>query len=96
MATNRKTVTVLRPSSVSYCSSTDFGVTTWLKMPLDNQQILSLLKAKQRTSLTVRCVQTTDSLSREWKKISTLLWKHGKPVEMARAGSHSRLKTKSL
>lgn len=96
MATNRKSVTVLRPSSVSYCSSMDFGVTTWRRTPPGNQQMLSLLKAKRRTSLTVRCVQTTDSLSREWKKISTLLWRHGKPVEMARAGSHSRLKTKSL
>ena len=25
---------------MSYCSSTDFGVTTWLKMPPDNQQII--------------------------------------------------------
>lgn len=88
MATNRKSVTVLRPSSVSYCSSTDFGVTTLLKMPPDNQQMLSLLKVKRHTSLTVRCVQITDSLSREWKKISILLWKHGKPVEMVMAGSH--------
>ena len=56
--------------------------------PPDNQQMLSLLKVKRHTSLTVRCVQITDSLSREWKKISILLWKHGKPVEMVMAGSH--------
>ena len=68
----------------------------WCHNMAQNQQMLSLSKAKRRTSLTARCVQTTDSLSREWKKISTLLWKHGKPVEMARAGSHSRLRTKSL
>ena len=41
-------------------------------------------------------VLTTDSHSHEWRKISILLWRHGKPVEMARAGSHSRLRTKSL
>lgn len=44
MATNRKSVTVLRPSSVSYCFSMDFGVTTWRRTPPGNQQMLSLLK----------------------------------------------------
>ena len=33
---------------MSYCSSTDFGVTTWRRTPPGNQQMLSLLKAKQR------------------------------------------------
>lgn len=96
MATNRKIGNSFETEFCELLFQHGFWCHNMAQNAAGNQQMLSLLKAKRRTSLTVRCVQTTDSLSREWKKISTLLWKHGKPVEMARAGSHSRLKTKSL
>ena len=52
-------------------------------------QPADVIAVKGKTAYLIDCkVCSNNRFSREWKKISILLWKHGKPVEMARAGSH--------